>query len=75
MPPWLSPEEAYFGEGDDEDLAKRFRGASTAAGEDPLDAFMAEIDSEIAKTSLGAKGFEKQMEKAQALWEEENEVG
>lgn len=50
-------QEAYFGE--EEDLAKRFRGSQRVAdGEDPLDAFMAEIDSEIAKSASGG-GFSR----------------
>ena len=54
-------QEAYFGEA--EDLAKRFRGSQRVAdGEDPLDAFMAEIDSEIdseiAKSASGG-GFSR----------------
>eukprot|EP00439_Symbiodinium_sp_Y106_P045375 s3020_g5.t1 len=35
-----------------------------ACKEDPLDAFMAEINSEIAKTGGGSGGFESKMQKA-----------
>ncbi|CAJ1372516.1 unnamed protein product [Effrenium voratum] len=40
--------------------------------DDPLDAFMAEINSELAK-SAGSEAFESKMQKAQAMWENDTE--
>eukprot|EP00434_Breviolum_minutum_P016386 symbB.v1.2.014443.t1/scaffold1054.1/size141114/15 len=69
-------DEAYFNEGSAETgQGTRIRfGAAPSGEEDPLDAFMAEINSEIAKTPAGSDGFDAKMQKAQAMWEEDAEA-